>query len=109
MSKNNGLTSAQQDIVTKIVTYGDSHGISSEKIAIAVKAACLESTLGTKMKNDDPKSTATGVFGYTNPNWRDNHQELGDKSDTDNQIGAFYDDIDRYYERFEKLPEQNPK
>lgn len=69
MSEKNGLTSVQQDVLTKIVNYGDSHGMSSEKIAIAVKAACIESTLGTKMKNDDPKSTASGLFGYTNPNW----------------------------------------
>ncbi|HET9114344.1 MAG TPA: hypothetical protein VFN66_10835 [Burkholderiales bacterium] len=106
MSGKNGLTSIQQDVLTKIVNYGDNHGMSSEKIAIAVKAACIESTLGTRMKNDNPKSTASGLFGYTNPNWHDHHRELGDKNNNDNQIIAFYSDIDRYYEWYKTLSDR---
>ena len=101
MSGKNSLTSRQEDMLTQIVNYGDSLGMSSEKIAIAVKAACIESTLGIEMKNTKPESTASGLFGYTNHNWHDNHRELGDKNNTDLQIIAFYNDIDRYYERFE--------
>lgn len=106
MSGKNRLTSIQQDVLTKIVDYGDSHGMSSEKIAIAVKAACIESTLGIEMKNTQPGSTASGLFGYTNPNWHDHHRQLGDKNNNDNQIIAFYSDIDRYYEWYKTLSDQ---
>ena len=105
MSKENGLTSNQRDILKRIVEYGEQHKVSHGLIEIAIKAACIESTLGTKMKNDKPGSTAEGLYSYTDVDWHQYHRKLGEKNNTDHQIVAFYTDLQRYAERFEKLPE----
>lgn len=57
------------------------------------------------MKNDKPGSTAEGLYSYTDVDWHQYHRKLGEKNNTDHQIVAFYTDLQRYAERFEKLPE----
>ncbi len=79
MSEKTGLTALERNILTHIVEQGERRGLSPEMIGIAVKAACIQSTLGTNMKNQKWNSSAEGLYGYTNGNWRDHHRSLGEK------------------------------
>jgi hypothetical protein len=95
------LSQSQQQLVQKITDYGVQHGFSNEQIAIAIKTAYIESSLGTNMGTPLPapgnlNPTASGLFQYTNETWSALHSGLGAKDNIDNQIVAFYADLATY-------------
>ncbi|MHB8849412.1 MAG: hypothetical protein ACYC43_13345 [Burkholderiales bacterium] len=103
------LTEAEKTMVLRIVAYGDGHGFSDAEIRIAVKAAYIESTLGSDMKTpkptpENPHPTAKGLYQYTDPTWLDRHPQLGDKNVIDHQITAFFDDLAQDKTSYQRLP-----
>lgn len=89
------LSESQRNTQQQIVDYGIAHGFSGEQIGIAVKAAFIESSLGSNL-GPNPQSTASGLFGYTNGTWNLYHSGLGEKNNIGNQINAFYSDMQKY-------------
>ncbi|MBF0558562.1 MAG: hypothetical protein HQL08_07250 [Nitrospirae bacterium] len=108
MKCNKSLEPAQQATADRIIEYGLDKGYSFAEIEIAIKAAWIESNLGKYLgpphpTPDNPHPTASGLFGYTDPNWHDYHPNGGEKNDFDNQIAAFYDDMVRSEARYGNL------
>lgn len=62
-------------------------------IQIAADIAYIESAFSDRTRQDDPGSTASGLFQYTDEAWREQHRVLGDKAALANQIAAFYNDL----------------
>lgn len=88
------LNRSQAEIKASIVEYGIQHGFTDDQIQIASDVAYIESSFGASLNNS--KSTASGLFQYTDGNWADFHSAIGDKNDLQNQIAAFYDDLTTY-------------
>ncbi|MFZ5997814.1 MAG: calcium-binding protein [Nitrospirota bacterium] len=84
-----GFSKHQNEVMNKIIDYGAKNGFSAEDIAIAVKVAFIESSLGVNLTN--PESTASGLFHYLDGSW--NQSKFGDKNNIDNQIRAFFSDL----------------
>lgn len=84
-----------------ITDYGTKNGYSDLNVEIAIKTAYLESSLGLNMHNAQPGVTAAGMFGYNDVGWS-THAGLGDKSNTGNQISAFFSDLSSYAVRYQK-------
>ncbi len=99
------LSNAQRSVNDAIIHYGESNGYSDSEIQYAVNAAYIESSLGVNLNN--PETTASGLYQYTDGTWSDWHSDLGDKDDQGHQIEAIFDDIDRYTERFNDLDQQD--
>lgn len=94
---------AQNSIADKIEAYGKANNFSQEDINIALHTAWIESKLGLYTNN--PDSTASGVFHYTDGTWSDFHSSLGDKNNVDNQIRAFFNDLITYKGYFDNKAE----
>jgi hypothetical protein len=96
------LSQSQQQVMQQITDYGVQHGFSNEQIAIAIKTAYIESSLGANMGSplptpDNQNPTASGLFQYTNETWSEvRYSGLGVKNNIDNQIVAFYADLATY-------------
>jgi hypothetical protein len=92
------LSPLQQDIVRQITNYGAEHGFSASDIAIAIKTAYIESSLGANVGTPPPAPgnehpTASGLYQYTNETWKTSN---GDKNSIADQISAFYGDLATY-------------
>ena len=94
------LTSQQQAVKRKVVDYGKRNGYSHADIQLAVNVAYIESSLGVNL--DNPKSTASGVYQYLIGTWNHRHKDL-DRSSEDDQITAFYRDMENFTNRFNGL------
>jgi len=90
------LTDTQRAVMDQIIRYGKAHGFLDYQIRIAVKTAYIESKLGKELE-PNPKSSASGLFGYTDRDWE---SDYGKKNDNSNQIRAFYDDLAAYSWRY---------
>ena len=98
----------QLEIIKKIITYGRDNGFSDKDIATVLKIAWIESSLGANMgpprpTTDNPSPTASGLFAYTDNNWKNYHKETGDKNEDDSQIKAIYKDLRRFKERYDDM------
>ncbi|MEV4778862.1 phage tail tip lysozyme [Burkholderia sp. LMU1-1-1.1] len=98
------LNASQKAVEQQIVSFGTTHGFSNSDIAYAVKVAYIESRFDPNAAN--PTSTATGLFQYTDPNWKTYYSDLGAKNDPSNQIQAMFREITKYSQWFSD-PAQN--
>ena len=89
-----GITTAYN-----IIDYGLSNGKSPEEIAIAVKTAYIESTLGNRKGSPKPNSTISGLFQYRDDTWKRLHPGKNKNSDRD-MIEAIYKDIGNAKEKY---------
>lgn len=96
------LTSQQQTLKRKIIDYGKRNGYSRADIQLAVNVAYIESSLGSDLVN--PDSSARGVYQYIIDTWNHRHAGLDRDSEND-QITAFYRDMDDFTNRFNNLSE----
>ncbi len=92
------LTAAQKEIANRIGQYGIDNGFTNSDINLAVDVALIESSLGQNLQN--PASSASGLYQYTNDTWSDRHSAIGEKNNIDNQIKAFYADLSNYHGRY---------
>ena len=101
------MTSSQrqtaQQYANQIIQYGRQSGYSQADIALAVRVAFIESTLGNRMSKDG--QNATGLYQYQTGNWNDRHSDMN-RGITGDQIKAFYQDIERYTKRYNDLKEK---
>jgi len=88
------LSEEQIKIQQKITKYGVDNGFSYGMIDIALNVALIESSYLPNASN--PKSTASGLFQYLDGSWNTYHSSLGDKNDVNNQIEAFYKELNLY-------------
>ncbi|CUJ97878.1 Uncharacterised protein [Achromobacter sp. 2789STDY5608615] len=88
------LSRSQAETKAAIVEYGEQHGFTDDLIQIASDFAYIETSFGSSLRNS--KSTASGLFQYTDGTWNDFHSALGVKNDPMNQIAALYDDLATY-------------
>lgn len=88
------LSEEQINIQKKITKYGVDNGFSYEMIDIALNVALVESSYLPNASNAN--STASGLFQYLDGSWNTYHSSLGDKNDVDNQIEAFYNELNLY-------------
>ena len=94
------LTSQQQAVKRKVIDYGKRNGYSHADIQLAVNVAYIESSLGANL--DNSKSTASGVYQYLIGTWNHRHKDL-DRNSEDDQITAFYRDMENFTNRFNGL------
>src|SRR6218665_2066874 len=90
------LNAAQQQAIANIIDYGTSIGAPNALIQAALHTAYLESRFGQNLQN--PDSTASGLFHYTNGTWAGSHAALGEKNNFANQTIAMYADLAKYFE-----------
>ena len=96
------LSAAQKDIAARIITAGDKRGFSDEMINFALKAAFIESSMGTNLGASRPGGDHIGLYQYDTVTWNGlNH--VGSRNSIDAQINAFYDDINKYSGRYNAL------
>ena len=93
------LGSSQKDMAARIIHAGDVRGFSDQMINFALKAAFIESSLGTRMGPPWAGSDHLGLYQYDAKTWASLKHE-GSRNSVDAQINAFYDDINKYTSRY---------
>lgn len=93
MSDPQILTDEQIAVRDQIISTGRDWGFTENQIDVAVRIAFKESAFGRV--TDNPGSTASGLFQYTNGTWSDFYSHL-DRSKNEDSIRAFYTDIAKY-------------
>lgn len=96
------LNAAQKDMAARIITAGDTRGFSDQMINFALKAAFIESSMGTNMGASRPGGDHIGLYQYDTVTWK-GLKHSGNRSNVDAQINAFYDDISKYTARYNSL------
>lgn len=96
------LNAAQKDIAARIIHAGDTRGFSDQMINFALKAAFIESSMGTNMGASRPGGDHIGLFQYDAVTWSSLKHD-GSRNSVDAQINAFYDDINKYTARYNAL------
>ena len=81
--------------------YKNNPDIVKDRISLAMTTAQLESSLGIQMDNTTEESnTAHGIFQYTKGTWEMRYYDGLDRTSDEDQVVAFFQDADRYEERY---------
>jgi hypothetical protein len=91
------LTDDQIAVRDLIISTGLSWGFTENQIDVAVRVAFKESAFGRITEN--PGSTASGIFQYTDGTWSDFYSDL-DRSVSADSIKAFYTDLANYQGKY---------
>lgn len=95
------LDNAQKDMMARIIGAGQSRGFSDQMIDYALKAAFIESSMGNNLGPPSTGSGHIGLFQYDTVTWNSlGHNALGALNNVDNQINAFFNDINKYTTRY---------
>lgn len=94
------LSDKQIAMINKIVDYGFSHGYGTQAMDVAVRQAFYESSFG-KIVDNPTNSSVKGLYQYDANTWHDLGHDGMDRSSDSDQIKAMYQDIDKYWNRWE--------
>ncbi|MDF2480343.1 MAG: Uncharacterized protein K0R79_700 [Stenotrophomonas indicatrix] len=96
---NASLSDAQAATLGQIVDYGKAHNMLAPEIRMAVNQAFYESSLGS-MTSNPTNSNVQGLYQYDANTWDYLGHGALDRSSTNDQIAAMYDDIRNFESRW---------
>ncbi|MFD0132305.1 hypothetical protein ACFVHT_25695, partial [Bacillus subtilis] len=96
---NASLSDAQAATLGQIVDYGKAHNMLAPEIRMAVNQAFYESSLGS-MTSNPTNSNVQGLYQYDASTWDYLGHGALDRSSTNDQIAAMYDDIRNFESRW---------
>jgi hypothetical protein len=100
VNDNVHLSASQLAVVDKIIDYGFSHGYTPGSINVMIGQAYYESSLGS-LRNNPTNPDVAGIFQYDANTWSDLGHGATDRFSDAAQIAAMYQDLDKYWVRYE--------